>query len=662
MVSERLVRDPSLLSHCHELRRLDLGDNLRSYDVREIQSYKPCQLPGLSELFLAGTPGLAFHPDTLHSTKALKTLVLGSHDSFNQSFLPSVHRTLDTNHTDTVDGEPEVEWLALVRPQWTWDWQLAHLETLDLSVEFALHFQFRMLQSTPSLQKLYLTIFSNIPALERVLTDADFTLPPGAPQSAGSSEFLPPQELDKIPAEELGEILCHVQCLKHSIEYSQEAPQEAPQRHWMYTHPQYMKQQQIHDRNISELNGLVAASPVLKCAYATLMAARARYYEKQATQDDITAVFQSEHPDRLVVPSLKTLELNGRWVVSDDVLETMLGQVFVKVESVDLFGCEGFRTRTWVRATAAMPFLRSAGVNRALEAEIASNFGLQSREPRGPMSLFEIETHKRLDYTFLEGCYSFPEANTEAKYNTKTLHFNYLQFRMLQGTPILQTLRLVIFSTTMPTVEQILTESDFTMALRALSATSSSPKAFDPHGIPHDELYVSAGRSDNADTEGPFNDAEQLQERLHHLAHRHSDYMDAFSGRLAAAAAVREVFERHCRGIEAITVASPICRRVYETLLDARVRYYRKKSAQAVTATAMLWSEQPERRLVVPSLRILEPSGRWVVTDDVLKVMLGKVFENLETVDKVGFKAFGRMHGSKKDDLINKANLNHPNK
>ncbi|KAF9297117.1 hypothetical protein BGZ74_010014, partial [Mortierella antarctica] len=333
MVSERLVLDPSLLSHCRELRRLDLGDNLRSYDVREIQSYKPCQLPELSELFLLGTPSLAFHPDTLHSTKVLKTLVLGSHSSFNQSFLPSVHRTLDTNHMDTVDGEPQEEELALVRPQWTWDWQLAHLETLDLSVEFALHFQFRMLQSTPSLKQLYLTILSNMPALERVLTDADFTLPPGAPQSAGSSGFLPPQELDKIPIKELGEILFQIQCLKDSIERPQEAPQhggidrgipsEAEQllrrmddlrmRQWDYTSPKFMQQQQILDKHSSELHGLVAASPVLKRVHDTLMAARVRYYEKQATQDAITAVFQSEHPDRLVVPSLKTLELSGRW-------------------------------------------------------------------------------------------------------------------------------------------------------------------------------------------------------------------------------------------------------------------------------------------------------------------------------------------------------------
>ncbi|KAF9336890.1 hypothetical protein BG006_006998 [Podila minutissima] len=380
VVSERLVLDPSLLSHYRELRCLDLSDNLRSYDVREIQS-----------------------------TKLLKTLVLGSHGSFNQSFLPSVHRTLDTNLMDT----------------------LTLLETLDLSVEFALHSQFRMLQSTPSLKQPYLTILSNMPALERVLTDANFTLPPGASQSAGSSGFLLPQELDKIPIKELGEILLQIQCLKDSIAHPHEAPQhggidrgipsEAQQllrrmddlrmRQWGYTSPKFMHQQQIYDKKSSELHGLVAASPVLKRVHDTLMAARVRYYEKQATKDAITAVFQSEHPDRLVEPSLKTLELNGRWVISDDVLETMLGQVFVNVESVDLFGCEGFGTRTWIRATAATPFLKSASVNRVLEVETAADFGLQSHAPRGTFgrALFETETRKRLDYTFVEGSYSFAE-------------------------------------------------------------------------------------------------------------------------------------------------------------------------------------------------------------------------------------------------------------
>ncbi|KAG0328420.1 hypothetical protein BG000_000501 [Podila horticola] len=401
MDSERLVLDLSLLSHCHELRRLVLSDSLSSYDVRNIQLYKPCQLPELSELFLSGTPGLAFHPNTLHSTMALKTLVLGSHNSFNQTILPSVHRALDTDLTDTVHSELEEEGLVLVRPLWTWDWHLAHLETLDLS---------------------------------RVLTDADFTLPPGAAQSAGSGGFLPPQELDNVPFEELVEIFFQLERLKKSMELPQETLQYGETNHVIlnetqqiqrrmfdlrtrqefYMFPHVMPQsdpQEIHDRQSRDLHDLVAASPVLKRVYDTLMAARVRYYEKEATHAAITAVFQMEHPDRLVVPSLKAMELNGRWVISDDMLGTVLGQVFVNVESLDLFGCEGFENRAWIRATAAMPFLKSATVNRVLDVRTAADFGLQMHGRRDSLgrALFETDTRKRLEYCFMGGSYSFAE-------------------------------------------------------------------------------------------------------------------------------------------------------------------------------------------------------------------------------------------------------------
>ncbi|KAG0019754.1 hypothetical protein BGZ82_011799 [Podila clonocystis] len=174
--------------------------------------------------------------------------------------------------------------------------------------------------------------------------------------------------------------------------------------------PQY-DPQQIHDRQSRELHDLIAASPVLKRVHDTMMAARVQYYEKQATQAAITAVFQSEHPDRLVVPSLTTLELNGRWNMSESVLETMLDQVFVNVESLDMFGCEGFETRAWIRATAAMPFLKSARVNRAMDAGTLADFGLHSHKPREYLdsALFETETRKRLEYNFVEGSYSFAE-------------------------------------------------------------------------------------------------------------------------------------------------------------------------------------------------------------------------------------------------------------
>ncbi|KAF9320259.1 hypothetical protein BG003_006649 [Podila horticola] len=71
-----------------------------------------------------------------------------------------------------------------------------------------------------------------------------------------------------------------------------------------------------------------------------------------------------EHPERLVVPSLRTLELNGRWVIADNALEVMLGQVFGNLEKVDLFDCAGFGTQSWIGTTAGMSLLAGAALNQ----------------------------------------------------------------------------------------------------------------------------------------------------------------------------------------------------------------------------------------------------------------------------------------------------------
>lgn len=147
---------------------------------------------------------------------------------------------------------------------------------------------------------------------------------------------------------------------------------------------------------------MVADALLLQRVLDTLLAARARFCEKRATQAAIAAVLQAEMPERLAVPSLMSLELNGRWVILDDVLETLLGQVFVHAEAVDLFGCEGFSIHTWVGATGAMPFLQSAAVNRAVERDTAATWVLQRREPRvyRRPALFETETRKRWSMRF----------------------------------------------------------------------------------------------------------------------------------------------------------------------------------------------------------------------------------------------------------------------
>lgn len=150
MVSECLIVEPFLTNHCPSLKSLTLTDWLRDYDLREIQPVQPAFAPFLKQLHLAGTPALSFHPDTLHSTKELTTLVLGSPSAIDRVFAPSVH-TYSQEDPFTTEEE---EVTKISRPKWTWDWHLPNLVTLHLSIEFSLPFQFCMLQGTPHLQEM----------------------------------------------------------------------------------------------------------------------------------------------------------------------------------------------------------------------------------------------------------------------------------------------------------------------------------------------------------------------------------------------------------------------------------------------------------------------------------------------------------------------------
>ncbi|KAF9216057.1 hypothetical protein BGZ59_011150 [Podila verticillata] len=70
--------------------------------------------------------------------------------------------------------------ISFPRPQWTWDWDLPNLVSLELSVGFTLHLQFRMLQKCPNLRELFLSIFSEEGRVERILTKEDFDVNPTA--------------------------------------------------------------------------------------------------------------------------------------------------------------------------------------------------------------------------------------------------------------------------------------------------------------------------------------------------------------------------------------------------------------------------------------------------------------------------------------------------
>lgn len=450
MVSECLSINSGLLIHCPALQRLELRDSIGSYDVRGIQPYQPSSLPELTKLFLSGTPALSFHPDTLYSTAALKTLVLGSPGSIVQDFLPSVY---DSLNVDLNLGADEVPPRHIPRPQWAWNWFLPQLETLDLSIEFAVHFQFCMLQGTPGLQELHLTILSTRAPVDRVLTESDFTVVPllvdetGAlledsskRLEGGASSPLPVvPSLPMLPRKELHALYWHMSGLHLSIESSQQEPDQqqqdvdvsdpAPpilddahllqQRQERLTHrqeyqtgtfsPHPYSPQQLYDMHLNIVQSIVQAKPVLQQELERLLAAREKYYLKKNKEALRAVERQTAQPNRLVVSSLRTLELNGAWNISEHVLDIMLGHVFANLESVDLFGCVGFSTETWIGATAGMPFLKTATLSRVLVVETAAAYGLTPGVASALRSemLFETDTRRRLGYIFLDGDYVF---------------------------------------------------------------------------------------------------------------------------------------------------------------------------------------------------------------------------------------------------------------
>ncbi|KAF9902302.1 hypothetical protein EC991_005042 [Linnemannia zychae] len=70
----RLDIDRNLLSHFPNLVCLDMADYTSDYNCSDIVSCSAASLKSLEELELVGWPALTFHPETLSSTKRIKTL------------------------------------------------------------------------------------------------------------------------------------------------------------------------------------------------------------------------------------------------------------------------------------------------------------------------------------------------------------------------------------------------------------------------------------------------------------------------------------------------------------------------------------------------------------------------------------------------------------
>lgn len=174
----RIVIDPALLTHCPSLARVNILDATAEYHLQDVDPCLPAHLPHLQTMGLVGWSALTFHPATLDSMTAIKSLHLCS----SRSFIPPMEELKRSYGLKEDDGTGTETQAAptpgLVRPRWSWDWHLPLLWHLELTGEFAMMFQFRVLLGCPSLGTLSLNIQITDRQHSRVLSQSDFLMPP----------------------------------------------------------------------------------------------------------------------------------------------------------------------------------------------------------------------------------------------------------------------------------------------------------------------------------------------------------------------------------------------------------------------------------------------------------------------------------------------------
>ncbi|KAG0210520.1 hypothetical protein BGX33_004837 [Mortierella sp. NVP41] len=176
----QLIVDQHLLNRCPSLKDVTLADNTSRYQCEDIVTCLPADVTSLKTLNLTGWSALTFHPDTLHSTVSLWELtVMVENVESGDYFIPSIEE-LDRSfgiQDDSADDASTQATSGIVRPLWTWDWQLPLLGQVTLTGEFAYRFQFRMLQGCPALEILDLNIQTADGQHIRTISGAELFLP-----------------------------------------------------------------------------------------------------------------------------------------------------------------------------------------------------------------------------------------------------------------------------------------------------------------------------------------------------------------------------------------------------------------------------------------------------------------------------------------------------
>ncbi|KAF9922425.1 hypothetical protein FBU30_007447, partial [Linnemannia zychae] len=188
---EKLHIFQDIFNRCPSLFYVSFSDDTWSYECHEIEPFSSATLSQLESLFLEGWPALSFNPVILHSTLDIMDLSIicitqsddddmysynGEEDedlSSPNCFIPPIEE-LDRSY-GILDHSipPTLSVPTIIRPDWTWDWDLPKLVSIKLNAEFAFQFKFCMLQKCPSLQTLDLNIRTPLCTHRRMITNAD---------------------------------------------------------------------------------------------------------------------------------------------------------------------------------------------------------------------------------------------------------------------------------------------------------------------------------------------------------------------------------------------------------------------------------------------------------------------------------------------------------
>ncbi|KAF8937733.1 hypothetical protein BGZ47_008877 [Haplosporangium gracile] len=191
-----LVIDPHLFNHCPNLCSVNIDDETQEYRFQDILPCAAARLDRIQVLNLTGWSALTFNPATFHSAKRLSNVIISMDSSSTGVYIPPIqelNQSYGILGNSTTNG-PTAAPLVVIRPAWTWDWQLPKLVSLILGGEFAYRFQFRMLQGCPNLGKLRLDIKSDDVTHTRILsstelysTNTSASEPSTAPLSSSST-------------------------------------------------------------------------------------------------------------------------------------------------------------------------------------------------------------------------------------------------------------------------------------------------------------------------------------------------------------------------------------------------------------------------------------------------------------------------------------------